>query len=131
MRCLKPTSCLFIAAISDSTVNTRFQVCVQFILLPRITGESTWQTSPTRLDIGLGPHKLGSRNLRVALPFIIDFFRKFLSLQKTKAGEKTEKRSSLLVKVVRICLSVSLLHYCASSLMIRANLFNSQVKGFM
>jgi tRNA A64-2'-O-ribosylphosphate transferase len=88
MRCLKPTSCLFIAAIADLQVkDTLSNPCIVF-LLPKITDESTWQTSPTRLDVGLGHHKLGSRNLRTALPFIIDFFRKFLRPRETDTGQE-------------------------------------------
>jgi tRNA A64-2'-O-ribosylphosphate transferase len=92
MRCLKPTSCLFIAAIADLEANDTLSSLCTVYLLPRITDESTWQTSPTRLDIGLGHHKLGSRNLRAALPFITDFFRKFLPPRETKAGEEVGKK---------------------------------------
>ena len=73
VRCLKPTSCLFVSLLStveasETEANTRL-----ITLLPKVTQETTWTTSKTRLDVGLGPHKLGSRNLRLALPAIIDF----------------------------------------------------------
>ncbi|PMD43469.1 tRNA a64-2'-o-ribosylphosphate transferas-like protein [Hyaloscypha variabilis F] len=90
MRCLKPASHLFIGSISDLPVNSMLPAAFTIILLPKITGEDTWRTSPTRLDVGLGPHKLGSRNLRTALPFIIDFFRRSLTLRKTERGQEDE-----------------------------------------
>jgi tRNA A64-2'-O-ribosylphosphate transferase len=86
IRCLKPTSCLFVSSIADMQVNAMPRACT-VVLLPTITEECTWQTSPTRLDVGLGPHKLGSRNLRVALPFIINFFRKYLASRKIETGQ--------------------------------------------
>ncbi|KAE9374593.1 tRNA a64-2'-o-ribosylphosphate transferas-like protein [Stipitochalara longipes BDJ] len=88
MRCLKPTSCLFIASIADLPVNDMPPATFRIVLLSKITEESTWQTSSTQLDIGIGPHKLGSRNLRTALPFIVAFFRKSLASRKTEAGQE-------------------------------------------
>ena len=73
LRCLEPTSCLFITPLSTvetSSINANAYVIA---LLPKITQESIWRTSKTRLDVGLGPHKLGSRNLRLALPAIVAF----------------------------------------------------------
>lgn len=86
-RCLKPTSCLFVSTIADMQVNDMSPACT-VVLLPKVTEERTWQTSPTRLDVGLGPHKLGSRNLRTALPFIVDFFRTSLASRKIEAGQE-------------------------------------------
>lgn len=86
-RCLKPTSCLFVSTIADMQVNTMPPACT-VVLLPKITEECTWETSPTRLDVGLGPHKLGSRNLRTALPFIVEFVRKYLASCKIEACQE-------------------------------------------
>lgn len=86
-RCLKPTSCLFVSTIADMEVNTMPRACT-VVLLPKITAECIWQTSPTRLDVGLGPHKLGSRNLRTALPFIAEFVRKYLASCKIDADQE-------------------------------------------
>jgi tRNA A64-2'-O-ribosylphosphate transferase len=46
--------------------------------------------STTRLDVGLGPHKLGSRNLRAALPVIVAFVKQFLLAAKEKGLEDND-----------------------------------------
>lgn len=92
MRCLKPTSCLFIASIADLPKLDKSPAACTILLLPKTTEEDTWQTSPTRLDVGVGPHKLGSRNLRTALPFIIDFLRKLLAPRKTENQDETKPK---------------------------------------
>jgi tRNA A64-2'-O-ribosylphosphate transferase len=75
---VKPTSRLFVTPTAALTAkNTGAETCI-IVLLPKATEESTWQTSPTRIDVGLGPHKAGSRNIRTALPFITDFVEKIL-----------------------------------------------------
>ena len=86
IRCVKPTTCLFIAPTSEvlapSVPNDNKHTIV---LMPKITEESTWQTSKNRLDIGLGPHKIGSRNLRTALPAITNFVEEvFLTVPESK-----------------------------------------------
>jgi tRNA A64-2'-O-ribosylphosphate transferase len=97
MRCLKPTSCLFIATTVDLLKNNMAPAALTVLLLPKITEEDTWHTSSTRLDVGLGPHKLGSRNLRTALPLIIDFFRKSLTPQKTAAGQEDQVKMEIFI----------------------------------
>lgn len=82
LRCVQPTSFLFVAqtvALSAAGVS---EDSLMIVLLPTISNQDTWATSRTRLDIGLGPHKVGSRSLRTALPYITDFLRKNLSDQK-------------------------------------------------
>jgi tRNA A64-2'-O-ribosylphosphate transferase len=70
VRLLEPTSLLFIATLSEPpSKKSSFKIS----LLPSMSNVSTWKTSPSCLDVGLGPHKVGSRNLRTALPTIIDF----------------------------------------------------------
>jgi tRNA A64-2'-O-ribosylphosphate transferase len=97
MRCLKPTSCLFIATIADLLKNNMAPAALRVLLLPKITEGNTWHTSSTQLDVGLGPHKLGSRNLRTALPLIIDFFRKSLTPQKTAAGQEHQVKMKIFI----------------------------------
>jgi tRNA A64-2'-O-ribosylphosphate transferase len=73
MRCLEPTSSLFITnlpAVETKNMNTNAYVIA---LQPKVTQQSDWVRSKTRLDIGVGPYKLGSRNLRLALPAVVDF----------------------------------------------------------
>ena len=91
VRCLTPTSSLFIASIADLPMIGMLPA-LTIVLLSKITAENTWQTSPTRLDVGLGPHKLGSRNLRTALPFITDFIRKFVTQGEAEAGQDDETK---------------------------------------
>ena len=88
MKCVKPTSCLFVTPITGLQVNSMLSDACTIVLLPKITEETTWQPSPTRMDVGLGPHKLGSRNLRIALPFIVNFLRQTLVPRKAEAGQE-------------------------------------------
>jgi tRNA A64-2'-O-ribosylphosphate transferase len=97
MRCLKPTSCLYITTIVGLPANEILSNAFTVVLLPKITEESTWMTSPTRLNVGLGPHKLGSRNLRTALPFIVNFTRKALAFWKTEAGQQDEVDKHIII----------------------------------
>jgi len=88
IRSVKPTTILFVAptgsiAGSEAEKNT----CI-INLLPKTTDQSTWQTSLTRVDVGLGPHKVGSRNLRTSLPFIIGFIKKALDCSKSETLAK-------------------------------------------
>jgi tRNA A64-2'-O-ribosylphosphate transferase len=77
-RCIKPTSCLFVSTLSAAEDLQTSTNTFKILLLPNATKESAWVTSSTKLDVGLGSHKLGSRNLRAALPVIIDFARKVI-----------------------------------------------------
>lgn len=70
LRCLKPCEWLFVGPISALPESVDGVIVV---LHPETTSVETWQTSKMRMDIGVGPHKLGSRNLRSALPCIVDF----------------------------------------------------------
>ena len=87
MRCVKPTSNLFITPILAITAKETSADTRKIVLLPKVTEQATWQTSPTRIDVGLGPHKTGSRNARTALPFIVDFVEKILDQKDTRDVE--------------------------------------------
>jgi len=78
LRCVKQTSSLFIIPIVALTAQETGSDTYLINLLPLTTEKEAWGTAPTRLDIGLGTSKLGSRNLRVALPFIADFIEKIV-----------------------------------------------------
>jgi tRNA A64-2'-O-ribosylphosphate transferase len=84
IRRVKPTSYLFIAPIPAITAKETGADTRTIALLPKVTELATWQTSPTRIDVGLGPHKTGSRNVRTALPFIVDFVEKILGQKETR-----------------------------------------------
>ncbi|KAI8966133.1 initiator tRNA phosphoribosyl transferase [Daldinia sp. FL1419] len=44
----------------------------------KTTDPKTWIKSPSFMEVGIGKHKIASRNLRLALPSINDFARQFL-----------------------------------------------------
>ncbi|KAL3427890.1 tRNA a64-2 -o-ribosylphosphate transferase [Phlyctema vagabunda] len=71
MKCVKPASRVFFGSLSSPKM-VQEGVCL-VTLLSNVTKQSTWRKSATQLEIGLGPSKLGSRNLRSALPVIISF----------------------------------------------------------
>jgi len=77
-RCVSPTAYIFITPLPAITAGKTGANTCTIALLPKVTDESTWWTTPTRLDVGVGSHKLGSRNLRAALPMIIEFAGRML-----------------------------------------------------
>lgn len=84
LRIVKPTSCLSISTIDAlPPPDTNTSTCT-IVLLPKVTPKDTWHTSLTRLDIGLGAKKVGSKNLRAALPTISSFFLKCLNTSPAK-----------------------------------------------
>ncbi|KAG9235400.1 tRNA a64-2'-o-ribosylphosphate transferas-like protein [Amylocarpus encephaloides] len=78
-RCVKPTSALFIAKEAVLRSTSVGPAALIIALSPVLTDKSAWRSSPRRLDIGIGPHKIGSRKLRSALPFIASFVREALT----------------------------------------------------
>ncbi|KAH8679636.1 tRNA a64-2'-o-ribosylphosphate transferase-like protein [Tricladium varicosporioides] len=68
-----PTSILFVARLSALDWLPPNPSSLVIRLLPKSTDQSLWRVSSGQLDVGLGPHKLGSRNLRLALPAILNF----------------------------------------------------------
>lgn len=89
MTCVKPTSYIFVTPIpAINAKGTGADACT-IALLPKVTEESTWQMTSSKLEIGLGPNKLGSRNLRTALPVIVDFVQKMLL--RNNEGSSKEK----------------------------------------
>ncbi|TVY90173.1 Uncharacterized protein LAWI1_G004497 [Lachnellula willkommii] len=91
-RCVEPTAKLFVTQISAITTEDGD---LTIFLRPTATKEGTWMTSATRLDIGLGPHKVGSRNLRAALPFIVAFVERNAS--------RLEEQSAVASRIVISC----------------------------
>jgi tRNA A64-2'-O-ribosylphosphate transferase len=80
--CLKPTSLLYVSTLNG--IREVGPTACFVSLLPKVTDESTWKTSATRIDVGLGPHKIGGRNLRTALPAIVALVEKYLEAAKDK-----------------------------------------------
>ena len=111
MRCLEPTSCLFITSLAAVETNDINRNAYLIVLLPNITQDNTWRTSKRRLDVGLGPHKLGSRNLRLALPTIAEFASGVFYEEEEPKAERhiiiacqTGKDLSIAVAVALLCL---------------------------
>ncbi|KAL2760744.1 hypothetical protein ACRALDRAFT_2039319 [Sodiomyces alcalophilus JCM 7366] len=50
----------------------------RILLTPGVTGRETWIKSPQEMQVGLGRHKVASRNLRTALPDICSFVSRYL-----------------------------------------------------
>ncbi|CRJ83542.1 hypothetical protein BN1708_009072 [Verticillium longisporum] len=60
-------------------------------LIPAITEKQTWIVkAPTEMEVGVGKHKVASRNLRAALPDICGFVTRFLESQKKDDGSLAE-----------------------------------------
>lgn len=107
MRGVVPCERLFVGPIS--AVESQANAAITVVLTPKVTDKSTWHTSPTRMDIGLGHSKLGSRNLRTALPSIISFLDGALSTSTAEARKiiiacETGKDHSIGVALVVLCL---------------------------
>jgi len=92
LRLVEPTSILFVTQIPAIASAGGSSEDITIILRSTATEENSWTTSATKLDVGLGPHKVGSRNLRAALPFIVDFIEK-----KASQWEQQHNPSSRLI----------------------------------
>ncbi|KAI5862923.1 initiator tRNA phosphoribosyl transferase [Durotheca rogersii] len=69
---------LFVACLPLAGPSPPPSTCV-VALRPEATDPSSWVKSPRLIEVGVGkPNKIASRNLRVALPSIGDFVRRFL-----------------------------------------------------
>lgn len=90
-----PTSILYLGPIS--AINSRVDpTSLTIMLLPKATAPNTWRISSSRLEVGLGPHKIGSRNLREALQTVVDFVDEFLD----RAGLEAEPESGHSIIIV-------------------------------
>ncbi|KAI2473847.1 initiator tRNA phosphoribosyl transferase [Annulohypoxylon bovei var. microspora] len=56
----------------------------------KTTDPSSWVKSPLLMEVGVGKHKLASRNLRLALPSISDFVRQFLQRAPDSSSEDSD-----------------------------------------
>ncbi|KAM0332973.1 hypothetical protein ACHAQA_001629 [Verticillium albo-atrum] len=59
-------------------------------LTPAATEKETWVKSPAEMEVGVGKHKVASRNLRAALPDICSFVTRFLESRKKSEGTLAE-----------------------------------------
>lgn len=77
---IPPTTSVYISTLSTLLLQPPElrKLTLAISLGSEVTAADSWLKGPTILDIGLGPNKLGSRNLRTALPEIINFVTKYL-----------------------------------------------------
>lgn len=68
--------CLFVAPLTQVYAASEYSCIIS--LSPKTTDQSAWVKSPTQMDVGLGKHKVASRNLRSALPQICEFAKSAL-----------------------------------------------------
>ncbi|KAH6652156.1 initiator tRNA phosphoribosyl transferase [Truncatella angustata] len=95
-----------VAPLGQGHVSDAFTCTIS--LLPEVTDASSWAKSPTSMEVGLGKHKLASRNLRAALPQICDFAKSALvasqsELQGILVLCETGKDISIGVSLALLC----------------------------
>ncbi|QSZ35585.1 hypothetical protein DSL72_008455 [Monilinia vaccinii-corymbosi] len=90
LRLVKPTSCLSISTMDAVPSIGNSVGTYTIVILPKVTPKDTWQTSPSRIDVGLGSKKVGSKNLRAALEDISEFLTKKLN-ELTLKGASSEQ----------------------------------------
>ncbi|ORY71715.1 tRNA A64-2'-O-ribosylphosphate transferase [Pseudomassariella vexata] len=89
------TPSVFVGTLSAESPTTR--TCT-ISILPRVTDPNTWVKTTSRMEVGLGKHKLASRNLRSALPQICDFVHNFFSsTQHNPPNAATEEGKVLIL----------------------------------
>ncbi|KAI1075852.1 initiator tRNA phosphoribosyl transferase [Whalleya microplaca] len=72
--------CLFVSCLPLAEPEPSSPSCFTctIALQSKTTDSSSWVKSPLSMEVGVGKHKVASRNLRLALPNISDFARRFL-----------------------------------------------------
>ncbi|KAI1466469.1 initiator tRNA phosphoribosyl transferase [Daldinia caldariorum] len=93
---------LFVSCLPFTEPSTSSSTCT-VIIHSNTTDPSTWVKSPSFMEVGVGKHKRASRNLRLALPNINDFVRRFLQREpdsnsslEGSATSSSEKRRILI-----------------------------------
>ncbi|KAK6066850.1 initiator tRNA phosphoribosyl transferase [Seiridium cupressi] len=81
--------CLFVAPLTQHYSPASYSGTIS--LLSNATDPSTWVKSRSHMEVGLGKHKLASRNLRSALPQVCDFAKSII------ASSQAENTSLLLL----------------------------------
>jgi tRNA A64-2'-O-ribosylphosphate transferase len=76
---LPPTSSLYVTSSTSLAAQPATSSDIIITISSEITAPSSWQKDKHSLEIGIGSGKIGSRNLRSALPHMVDFVKKSLS----------------------------------------------------
>ncbi|KAI1215025.1 initiator tRNA phosphoribosyl transferase [Annulohypoxylon truncatum] len=92
--------CLFVSCLPLPNTSSP-STCV-IAIYSKTTDPSTWVKSPLLMEVGVGKHKLASRNLRMALPSISDFVQRFLaqtsdSCSSEDSDSKTPEQRRILI----------------------------------
>lgn len=85
---LPPTSSLYVTSTSLTTQPATGSDII-ITICSEVTGPETWKKDKHKLEIGIGSGKIGSRNLRSALPHMINFVKS--SLLTASAETKSPK----------------------------------------
>ncbi|KFX88412.1 hypothetical protein V490_07665 [Pseudogymnoascus sp. VKM F-3557] len=75
---LPPTSSLYVTSSASLAAQAAGDGDIIITVCSEITSHVSWQKDKHNLEIGIGSGKIGSRNLRSALPQTIDFVKKSL-----------------------------------------------------
>jgi tRNA A64-2'-O-ribosylphosphate transferase len=70
---IAPTSILYITSLATLASQPPELRRLVISLTPQVADPNAWQTGSAEFSVSIGPHKIGSRNLRTALPAITDF----------------------------------------------------------
>ncbi|KAI1462286.1 initiator tRNA phosphoribosyl transferase [Annulohypoxylon moriforme] len=94
--------CLFVSCLPLCDASSP-STCVVAVY-SKTTDPSSWIKSPLLMEVGVGKHKLASRNLRLALPSISDFVRRFLErASDSSSSEDSESNSPEPRRIVIAC----------------------------
>lgn len=78
--------CLFVGALPIAENQQPPSICT-VVIHAKTLDSGSWEKSPLLMEVGIGKHKIASRNLRVALPHICEFIQRYL---ESTAGEGPE-----------------------------------------
>lgn len=76
---LPPTSSLYVTSSTSLPAQPASSSDIIITISSEITAPANWEKDKYNLEIGTGSGKIGSRNLRSALPHMVDFVKRSLS----------------------------------------------------
>jgi tRNA A64-2'-O-ribosylphosphate transferase len=98
---IPPTTSLYVTDLETLSSLPPEQRSLIICLHPEATPQSDTQPNPYILNINLGPHKLGSRNLRTVLPPITSFISKNLTKYFSSSDAISEPSTIIACKTGR------------------------------
>lgn len=76
--------CLFVSALP---IAEQLPSTCTVAIHAKTTDSGSWEKNPLLMEVGIGKHKIASRNLRLALPHICDFIQRYLERMGNEAQE--------------------------------------------